>query len=706
MVIKKRNVFTINSTVRLIEILMAIPLLVACGDENGNQSQSPEMPQREVVSYDELGYCTTDREGDSIFVASQSTDYLCINNNWIDITNVQISSSFGVNPVYSSSGIETITSSSSIFFFSSSEIKQFNSSSSIAKKTTNSSSSSVIIKSSDNNSSSSSSNSICMEVNAKGSLGGKCNSTNIGLCAFARADSSYHICRAKGWDLANKIEIDTYQWSNGKDGEIKKGNVTSTYYIFEKNKWSEAKKETALGLCTANNQGEVKKYVEYDISYFICDDGNWREASVIEYDTYEWDAGKDGEVRAGSVKPTNYYVYEDGIWRKAADYIEKQYGACVASRESEKISTGGKYFTCENKKWKEISIKIFVLGYCTAANEGTTGRIDTMYYSCENGDWTEIPAKEYELGPCSKNYVGIIKKWNEEYYICRSEWYKMTTLEYDTYGKVCSADGSIVDGEVITENKYVCDSTTSKGVFFRKATEIEISLEKGCTGYTVEDEIRKQISENQDSIYRCPNQNSVWDGTIGDHVTIGSFIDERDNKTYKSVTIGEQTWMAENLRYRKTGSSCYTNIELCENAKMTWGLYYTWSGAMDACPEGWHLPSREEFETLISAVGGQSVAGKMLKSSTRWEANNGADSYSFTAFPAGYGYGSSYNGIGEYAHFWSSTELDKNKAYGLSLQAYETYTECALSNCARYSNRAYIDESPKKDEYSVRCVKD
>ena len=122
MVIKKRNVFTINSTVRLIEILMAIPLLVACGDENGNQSQSPEMPQREVVSYDELGYCTTDREGDSIFVASQSTDYLCINNNWIDITNVQISSSFGVNPVYSSSGIETITSSSSIFFFSSSEI--------------------------------------------------------------------------------------------------------------------------------------------------------------------------------------------------------------------------------------------------------------------------------------------------------------------------------------------------------------------------------------------------------------------------------------------------------------------------------------------------------------------------------------------------------------------------------------------------------
>ena len=164
MAIKKRNVFTINSTVRLIEILMAIPLLVACGDENGNQSQSPEMPQREVVSYDELGYCTTDREGDSIFVASQSTDYLCINNNWIDITNVQISSSFGVNPVYSSSGIETITSSSSIFFFSSSEIKQFNSSSSIAKNTTNSSSSSVIIKSSDNNSSSSSSNSICMAV--------------------------------------------------------------------------------------------------------------------------------------------------------------------------------------------------------------------------------------------------------------------------------------------------------------------------------------------------------------------------------------------------------------------------------------------------------------------------------------------------------------------------------------------------------------
>ena len=100
--------------------------------------------------------------------------------------------------------------------------------------------------------------------------------------------------------------------------------------------------------------------------------------------------------------------------------------------------------------------------------------------------------------------------------------------------------------------------------------------------------------------------------------------DPRDNKTYKTVKIGDQVWMAENLNYNSGLSYCFgeepsykqnSHPGLCG----TYGRLYKWDAATEVCPGGWHLPSKDEFETLIQTVGGSGNAGIKLKSVDGWK---------------------------------------------------------------------------------------
>ena len=171
------------------------------------------------------------------------------------------------------------------------------------------------------------------------------------------------------------------------------------------------------------------------------------------------------------------------------------------------------------------------------------------------------------------------------------------------------------------------------------------------------------------------------------------YSDLRDGQTYKTVVIGEQTWMAENLNYETENSYCYDDDP--SNCSK-YGRLYTWAAAKTVCPEGWHLPSYDEWNTLFTAVGGQSTAGKVLKSQTGWTAYDGItneDAFGFSALPAGCKYSlGDYDYEGFYAHFWSSTEYGSDYAYGMDL-----YYNGGNANLGDYDK--YI-------RYSVRCVKD
>jgi len=520
----------------------------------------------------------------------------------------------------------------------------------------------------------------------------------------------HYICKSSGWQRASDIEKDTYQWPKGDEGQVKKGDVTDTYYVYENGKWAVAKSENALGLCTTKRNGEVG---EVDLTYFICDDNSWRKATVLEYDTYGFGKGDDGEVRTGKVNKDKYYVYEDGAWRASANEIENDIGACVSSRLNEVRKSGDTYYTCKSDGWtKSTALEYDTYGW-KAGIEGEVKEgsvVATNHYVYENGAWRETADEiEYECGACVENNEERKCAIDGVYSICKSNiWKTVSVFEYDTYGKECIENGAIVNGESNKENKYVCDADT-----FRVASEMEIYLNKGCVKFNWDEEIRIQIAENQDSIYTCGlsyidyyHLTNQWRGSIGNHFIYGPLlIDERDGRSYKSVVIGNQIWMAENLKYDMAGSYADTCIREKNNHVVSclefYGRYYTWSAAKKACPNGWHLPDTTEFRELINNSGGW----ENLKSTISWgdktnlgyQTYNGVDAYGFNAYAAGW-YSAKeryhFTCYGIEARFWSSQENSFENKYGGG------YASC-------FEDDEEITMACKPDDgLSVRCIKD
>jgi uncharacterized protein (TIGR02145 family) len=211
------------------------------------------------------------------------------------------------------------------------------------------------------------------------------------------------------------------------------------------------------------------------------------------------------------------------------------------------------------------------------------------------------------------------------------------------------------------------------------------------------------------------SSSSVPEGYV-DPLTVvtGTMTDTRDGQMYKTVKIGTQTWMAENLNLKTESSSCYNDF--AENCAK-YGRLYTWAAAMDSvgtwtangkgcglgstcsptdpvrgvCPSGWHLPTSAEWNILFTEVGGDSVAAKVLKSASGWDdSGNGTDDFGFSALPAGYSNGGTYSHNGSRASFWSSSEYE-------SYRSYYVYMEKDEANILNY----YKDLG-----LSVRCVKD
>jgi len=161
-----------------------------------------------------------------------------------------------------------------------------------------------------------------------------------------------------------------------------------------------------------------------------------------------------------------------------------------------------------------------------------------------------------------------------------------------------------------------------------------------------------------------------WNGGVG----FGTLLDSRDGRSYRTVLIGNQTWMAENLKFRnRTGSfdtigTCYAfNADTCQK----YGRLYSWAEAtaspagapasQGVCPSGWHLPSSAEWSSLVAfaesdARVGSRQAGYALKSTTGWASNHGLDVFGFRALPAGRREAAgAFSNKGTLGNWWSST---------------------------------------------------
>ena len=412
-----------------------------------------------------------------------------------------------------------------------------------------------------------------------------------------------YICKSGAWVEASTYEKDTYGWTAGTDGQVKKGDVTDTIYVFNKTVWQFANNvEMTLGMCSAAILDSVGKVAS---TYHICKSSGWREATPAEYDTYKWSAGTDGEIKKGNVTDA-YYKYDKAQTKWiSADALD-------------------------------VSLN---LSGCTTNRDGDVRRssVDNGYYICEEMAWRNALPEEY-----------------------------------DTYGQECtSADvGKIVDGVAVTTNKYYC----------------------GSSGW---------ILIPMDWSWDIPKG-----ARLNPMVNYGTLTesDERGGRTYKTVTIGTQTWMAENLNYEVDGSWCYDDEPAnCEVA----GRLYNWFAAFgpygengkDVCPDGWHLPTKDDWTLLFNQVSENGTyAARDLKTTTGWGSYNGNDTEGFSALPAGVRFGEkNYQHVGLRAYFWTATYVvtissNIEKAY---------YVEFRLEKTNPILNQDFISSG-----HSVRCVKD
>lgn len=208
----------------------------------------------------------------------------------------------------------------------------------------------------------------------------------------------------------------------------------------------------------------------------------------------------------------------------------------------------------------------------------------------------------------------------------------------------------------------------------------------------------------------CEKEDTSTNKETTIEVSYGTMTDQEGN-TYKTVTIGTQTWMAENLRTTKyndgtdipniTNGNEWDDLitgAYCAYSTVHYGKLYNWYAVNTGklAPEGWHIPTKDDWTQLITYIGGDTIAGGKLKETgtTHWYSpNTGAtNEIGFTALPGGSYNGLDFYGVGEQGMWWSTTEDEYLGAYTLCM--------------SYYASNASIGHAIKELGISIRCICD
>ena len=371
------------------------------------------------------------------------------------------------------------------------------------------------------------------------------------------------------------------------------------------------------------------------------------------------------------------------------------------------------YRTTDEDSDLKVAESIFSLGRCDSASIGEMRFVQDEYvvYLCANTGWTPLSgSKSCAAEPlfdntgyrivCGGDSVGIVlnskdgedgKDGNDG---ANGTSCTVAALSNGTgYKIVCGGDsvGVILNGSDGKDGENGKDGNDGAN----GTSCIESALSDG-TGYKT---VCVGDSDGKSSSSAASSSSSV-EKYDNPEIFYGTLTDERDNRTYRTVVIGSQTWMAENLNYAypKESAAATDSLSFCYNNDpancTTYGRLYTWAAAMDACPDGWYLPSNDEWDALETYVSANSSGGVgyALKATSGWEDDgNGTDAFGFGALPAGYSYISgTFTLMLGYTAFWSSTEYDG--------EAYCRYVESQTTSLGTRT-------SYKDGARSVRCLK-
>lgn len=505
---------------------------------------------------------------------------------------------------------------------------------------------------------------------------GKCTSTrNAEVMKNQNPNSSnkdrYFICRyGSAWDSATTYEKDTYGWKNDEMGAVKKGSATDSFYVYN-GTWSYDPLQTLFQKCDSTKIGMILLDTLSNL-YKICRESGIDDATALEYNTYQWEDGVDGDVKMGSVNTTYYYVWDsdESAWRASASTQESDLGACTQTIEGVLKTYGSTYYTCHSRTW--------ILS--------TDLEIDT--YGWEAGTDGELKIGSVNTRNC---YIYSVDSWQAT-----------ATTMCDTYGWADGTEGEFKAGNINTTIIYVWDSDESA---WREAKD---EFEKNYGACTT----NREGEELTIKAYTVSCTEKEW--------VRATFTDSRDGQKYTYVTIGTQTWMAENLNFVPTTESgqswCYAGSSPVQSTSpcSERGRYYRWNAALNktrsscgygstcsyttpiqgSCPTGWHIPTRAEWNTLISFVQTEySNAVYALRATTTWTtSDNATDDYGFDLKAYGsnpYSNGS-FSNVGARAEFWTADQSSSNYGYYI----YFTYSSNSTTT------------ADKDDARPIRCVKD
>ena len=537
-----------------------------------------------------------------------------------------------------------------------------------------------------------------------------------------------YACTAKRWHKATALDTELGLCTGKTEGSFKeyKGAKATEYYVCRTGTWQQiTETQYELKECTEKREGEYVAAKSGE--YFVCTGKQWQELDAVTYELKLCTEKRENELATAknSDNANGDYVCEwdgeKGEWRKATE-LESDIGVCGSKANLDstiKVAASGDGYACLGGEWNKLDAVTAKLGFCTASlkdsvlwtGDFTDGRPDEStagnYYACDGTEWNETTKLHYAFGATCDVFKDRIQRMYLKYLV--------KIPDYNVENNIVE-DGSIAGignyvGIFNPAWKGYVDMWTYRDTVYSRVlckddrytlTSAGVTdMRKFCTKDNLGDRGR---ARNLGRTVYSNNYYVCYQKGDGSYEWGRGLLDARDSAIYRIVTIGDQTWMAENLNYAYTGipyigsytsdstSWCYKDDPAnCD----TYGRLYTWASAMDSagtwstsgkgcgygstctpaypvrgvCPEGWHLPTKSEFETLFTAVGGISTAGTMLKSTSGWyNSGNGTDAYGFSALPAGDRIiDGSFDGQGFVAYFWSSTESGSNDTYSMEL---------------------------------------
>ena len=500
----------------------------------------------------------------------------------------------------------------------------------------------------------------------------------------------------------------------------------STSSTNEDNRYKEVKNADNLGDCSEENEGD-SVYVASEKMYVTCHNGFWSEFTPPDTDT---SAGK-----------LNIYVAADDTIPSLSKLISCTYSydgwlVFVASLNS--------YMLCEDYEWVEYKPKSSSSGDVESSDDNESYSEGSSSSRRAQSSSSHVMTRDEILGPCTLANEGTvamdsldeIRVSGTDYYICRSGlWISADTYDLNTHGWSDTTDGAFREGmwstfyfksvseECVTEEDSYTYQVYVYDRGWRVAKRDELCYGKACTAMSGGESIiwNGRTYVCSDTAWRQENvYNLDKSSFFASDVDYGSLTDERDGQVYKTVKIGTQVWMAENLNYADSlkdvvlqdgASFCYDYDS--DNCAVG-GRFYRWAAAMGLlskynnsradttllkssnhrglCPEGWHIPDTTEWNTLIATVGKGNASALKTTSAWLFDADSigaATNSTGFSAAPTGVNASSGAN------------------SQILFCSTYQTYSdEFRYFSLSYSSNQLYYGSRDKKYPCFVRCIQD